>query len=55
MNPFRSTFAASMCPKNSARGCAHMYPAVTATALMPASQHASATSIAYSRKITGSL
>jgi hypothetical protein len=32
-----------------------MYPAVTATALTPAWWHASATSIAYSRKITGSL
>src|SRR5919204_4511039 len=37
------------------RGSAHMYPAVTATALMPRSRHASATSIAYSRKMTGSL
>jgi len=44
-----------MCPKNSARGCAHMYPAVTATALMPAWRHAPATSMAYSRKMTGSL
>jgi hypothetical protein len=44
-----------MCPKNSARGCAHTYPAATATALTPASRQASATSIAYSRKITGSL
>src|SRR5215472_14955233 len=32
-----------------------MYPAVTATALMPARRHASATSMAYSRKMTGSL
>src|SRR5919108_3982042 len=32
-----------------------MYPAVTATALMPRSRQASATSIAYSRKIVGSL
>src|SRR5437870_3001562 len=32
-----------------------MYPAVTATALIPRSRHASATSIAYSRKTTGSL
>src|ERR671934_2543547 len=32
-----------------------MYPAVTATALMPRSRQASATSIAYSRKMTGSL
>src|ERR671935_1076868 len=37
------------------RGSAHMYPAVTATALIPRSRHASATSIAYSRKMTGSL
>ena len=32
-----------------------MYPAVTATAASPRSWHASATSIAYSRKIVGSL
>src|ERR671932_207696 len=32
-----------------------MYPAVTATALIPRARHASATSIAYSRKMTGSL
>src|SRR6266545_2670662 len=32
-----------------------MYPAVTATALTPRSRQASATSIAYSRKTTGSL
>src|SRR5712691_3049774 len=32
-----------------------MYPAVTATALMPRSRHASAVSIAYSMKMTGSL
>ena len=32
-----------------------MYPAVTATGWMPRSRHASATSIAYSMKITGSL
>ena len=32
-----------------------MYPAVTATAPIPRSRHASATSIAYSMKITGSL
>src|SRR5947208_2786418 len=32
-----------------------MYPALTATARMPLSRHASATSIAYSMKITGSL
>src|ERR687884_1857861 len=32
-----------------------MYPALTATALIPRSRQASATSIAYSMKITGSL
>src|SRR5690349_24476345 len=32
-----------------------MYPALTATALMPRDRQASATSIAYSMKITGSL
>ena len=32
-----------------------MYPAVTATVAIPASWQASATSIAYSRKIVGSL
>src|SRR5919197_6764254 len=32
-----------------------MYPAVTASALIPRARQASATSIAYSRKMTGSL
>ena len=32
-----------------------MYPAVTATVLMPRSRQARAASIAYSMKITGSL
>src|SRR6266576_31975 len=44
-----------MCAYISRRGSGQMYPAVTATAAMPATRHASATSIAYSMKIVGSL
>ena len=55
VNAFKSTLAASMCLKISAPGSAHMYPAVTATALIPRSWHASATSAAYFQKIVGSL
>src|SRR4051794_14625316 len=44
-----------MCAYISRRGSGQMYPAVTATAARPASWHASATSIAYSMKIVGSL
>src|SRR5262249_22755354 len=44
-----------MCAYSSRRGASQMYPAVTATLRMPCSWHASATSIAYSKKIVGSL
>ena len=41
--------------KNSIRGSGEIYPALTATVLMPHSRQACATSTAYSRKMTGSL
>ena len=52
---FRSILAASMCDRTRPAAPGKISPAETATALIPRSRHACATSTAYSRKITGSL